>query len=47
MKRARLNEHEAFRHLQKMASRENMKLVQISEMIVTAEAAFEPTRGHR
>lgn len=37
-----LHEHDAFRKLQKLASRENKKLVQVAEMIVTAETAFGP-----
>jgi AmiR/NasT family two-component response regulator len=42
MKLGDLHEHEAFRRLQKLASSENKKLVQIAEMIVTAETALAP-----
>jgi AmiR/NasT family two-component response regulator len=41
MKRARLDEAEAFRRLQKIASDKNKKLVEIAQMIVTAEEAFQ------
>ena len=40
MKKAALNEEEAFRRLQKLASEKNLKLVQLSRMILTAEEAF-------
>jgi response regulator NasT len=40
MRLGALHEHDAFRRLQKLASRENKKLVQVAEMIVTAETAF-------
>jgi response regulator NasT len=42
MKAGHLHENDAFRQLQKLASRENKKLVQVAEMIVTAEMAFAP-----
>lgn len=42
MKLGDLHEHDAFRRLQKLASRQNKKLVQVAEMIVTAEMAFGP-----
>ncbi len=42
MKAGQLHENDAFRQLQKLASRENKKLVQVAEMIVTAEQAFAP-----
>ncbi|HWC90130.1 MAG TPA: ANTAR domain-containing protein, partial [Pirellulales bacterium] len=42
MKLGELHEHDAFRRLQKLASRQNKKLVQVAEMIVTAEMAFGP-----
>jgi len=42
MKAGQLHENDAFRQLQKLASRENKKLVQVAEMIVTAEMAFAP-----
>jgi response regulator NasT len=41
-----LHEHDAFRRLQKLASRQNKKLVQVAEMIVTAEVAFDPVDKH-
>ena len=42
MKRAGLDEHEAFRRLQRMASERNRKLVEIATMILTADEAFQP-----
>ena len=42
MKRARLEEAEAFRRLQKLASDRNKKLVEVAHMILTAEEAFQP-----
>jgi response regulator NasT len=42
MKRAGLDEHEAFRRLQKLASERNLKLVEIANVILTAEEAFQP-----
>jgi response regulator NasT len=42
MKKAGLDEHEAFRRLQKLASDKNRKLVEIATMILTAEEAFGP-----
>ena len=42
MKLGDLHEHDAFRRLQKLASRENKKLIDVAEMIVTAETAFGP-----
>jgi AmiR/NasT family two-component response regulator len=42
MKRAGLDEHEAFRRLQRMASERNRKLAEIATMILTAEEAFQP-----
>jgi two-component system, response regulator PdtaR len=41
MKRANLNEPEAFRRLQKLARDKNQKLVEIAQMIVTADEAFQ------
>lgn len=41
MKRAALDEHDAFRRLQKLASEKNRKLIDIATMIVTAEEAME------
>jgi len=46
MKLGELHEHDAFRRLQKLASRQNKKLVQVAEMIVTAEMAFAPPNQH-
>jgi len=46
MKKAELDEHEAFRRLQKLASDRNRKLVDIAHMILTAEEALQkPGRG--
>jgi response regulator NasT len=42
MKRAGLDENEAFRRLQKMASERNRKLADIASMIITADEAFQP-----
>jgi AmiR/NasT family two-component response regulator len=41
MKRAGLDEQEAFRRLQEMAGERNLKLVEMARTIVTAESAFE------
>jgi two-component system, response regulator PdtaR len=41
MKKGRLDESEAFRRLQKLASEKNRKLVDIAGMILTAEEAFQ------
>jgi len=41
MKRAGLDEADAFRRLQKLASDKNIKLVRLAEMIVTAEEAMQ------
>jgi response regulator NasT len=41
MKKASLEEAEAFRRLQKLASEKNRKLVEIASMILTAEEAFQ------
>ena len=41
MKRTGLDEAAAFRNLQKLARDKNRKLVQIAEMIITAQEAFE------
>jgi len=40
MKKANLDEHDAFRRLQKLASDKNHKLVEIARMILTAEEAY-------
>jgi AmiR/NasT family two-component response regulator len=42
MKKAGLDEHDAFRRLQKLASDKNRKLVEIAHMILTAEEALGP-----
>ncbi|HEV3168451.1 MAG TPA: ANTAR domain-containing protein [Isosphaeraceae bacterium] len=48
MKKASLDEAEAFRRLQKLASDQNRKLVEIARMLLTAAEAFEePEPGHR
>jgi response regulator NasT len=41
MKKVQLDEHDAFRRLQKLASEKNLKLVEIARIILTAEEAFE------
>jgi response regulator NasT len=40
MKRANLDEGQAFRRLQRLASDKNKKLVEIAQMILTAEEAL-------
>ncbi len=40
MKRAHLDENDAFRRLQKMASEKNLKLAELASMILTAEQAY-------
>ena len=48
MKKAELDEADAFRRLQKLASDQNRKLVEIARMLLTAEEAFtEPKPGRR
>ena len=42
MKRAGLDEQDAFRRLQKLASEKNRKLIDIASMIVTADEALAP-----
>ncbi len=42
MKKAGLDEHDAFRRLQKLASDKNRKLIEIAQIILTAEEALEP-----
>lgn len=42
MKRSGLEEHEAFRRLQKMATERSQKLVDIARIILTAEEAYGP-----
>ena len=41
MKRANLDENDAFRRLQKLARNENRKLVDVARMVVTTERALE------
>src|SRR5262245_1686241 len=45
MKRARLDEQDAFRRLQKLASDKNLKLIEVARAIVTAEEAVQEP-GH-
>ena len=40
MKRASLDEEEAFRRLQRLSSEKNRKLIETAQMIITAEEAF-------
>ena len=40
MKRGRMDEPEAFRRLQKLASEKNKKLIEIARSILTAEEAY-------
>jgi two-component system, response regulator PdtaR len=42
LQRGPLDEQEAFRRLQKLASEKNRKLVEIAQMIVVAEEAVQP-----
>lgn len=42
MKKTGLDENDAFRRLQRLASDKNLKLAQIAQMILTAEEAFTP-----
>ena len=42
MKKVGLDEQEAFRRLQKMAMDKNRKLVEVAQMVLTAEQAFQP-----
>jgi response regulator NasT len=42
MKKAGLDENDAFRRLQRLASDRNRKLVEVAQMILTAEEAFQP-----
>lgn len=42
MKRGGLDEPEAFRRLQKLASEKSRKLIEIAQMILVAEEAFQP-----
>jgi AmiR/NasT family two-component response regulator len=46
MKKTGLDEHDAFRRLQKLASDKNRKLIEIAQIILTAEEALDiPGRG--
>ena len=42
MKKTGLNEQDAFRRLQKLASEKNHKLIELAQIILTAEEALEP-----
>jgi response regulator NasT len=41
MKKAKMDEQDAFRRLQKLASEKNLKLAELARMIVTAEEALQ------
>jgi two-component system, response regulator PdtaR len=45
MKRAKLDEPEAFRRLQKLARDKNLKLIEIAKIVVTAEEAYQVSAG--
>jgi response regulator NasT len=45
MKRGPLDEQDAFRRLQRLASEKNRKLVEIAQMVLVAEEAVQP--GHK
>jgi AmiR/NasT family two-component response regulator len=45
MKKVKLDEQDAFRRLQKLASDKNLKLVEIARMLVTADEALQPLCG--
>ncbi len=45
MKKARLDEQEAFRRLQKLARDKNLKLVAAAQIILTADEALQPAGG--
>jgi response regulator NasT len=42
MKKANLDEQDAFRRMQKLASEKNRKLIEIAQIILTAEEAMHP-----
>ncbi len=42
MRQAKLDEHDAFRRLQKLARDTNRKLIDVAQMVITAEAALRP-----
>lgn len=46
MKKAGFDEHDAFRHLQKLASDKNRKLIEIAQMILTAETRVTAALKH-
>jgi response regulator NasT len=45
MKKSGLDEQDAFRRLQKLASEKSRKLVEIAQMILVAEEALQPPEG--
>lgn len=45
MKRAKLDEADAYRRLQQLASQKNQKMIEVAQTILTAESAFNPTGG--
>jgi response regulator NasT len=45
MKKGNLDEQDAFRRLQKLASEKSRKLVEIAQMILVAEEALQPPEG--
>jgi response regulator NasT len=47
MKRTGLDEQEAFRRLQRLASERNRKLVEIASIVLTADEAFQPAESPR
>jgi response regulator NasT len=44
MKRAKLDEPEAFRRLQTLARNKNKKLVEIAQIVITVEEAYQPDK---
>lgn len=47
MKKTGLDEQEAFRRLQRLASDRNRKLIDVAQMILTAEEAFQPVEKEK
>lgn len=47
MKKAGLDEHLAFRRLQRLASDQNRKLIEVAQMLLAAEDAFQPPEKNR
>jgi response regulator NasT len=45
MKKTKLDEQDAFRRLQKLASEKNLKLAELARMIITAEEALQPPKN--